>query len=208
MADEAIDRTGSNNPIRKLYDWVLGWAESPYALVALFVISLAEASFFPIPPDVLLIPICLGAARKGFQYALICSVASVMGGLLGYWIGMAGWAELSGFFFQYIPGFSPDKFEHVKALYVEHGIAIVFTAGFSPIPYKLFTITSGVMDLALGPFLLASAVSRSLRFFIVAGLIYRYGEPICDFIDRYFNILALLFSLLLVGGFVGIKLFL
>ena len=137
MTAEALETTHSRNPIRKLYNWVLSWAESPYALAALFVFSFAEASFFPIPPDVLLIPMCLGAARKGFKYALVCSVASVLGGLLGYVIGMAAWSELSGVFFDYIPGFSPEKFEHVKNLYLEHGIAIVFTAGFSPIPYKL-----------------------------------------------------------------------
>ena len=113
--------------------------------------------------------------------------------------------ELSGFFFEYVPGFSPAKFLRIQELYAEHGIAIVFTAGFSPIPYKLFTISSGVMDLALGPFLLASALSRSLRFFLVAGLIYRFGEPICEFIDRYFNKLALLFSVLLVGGVLAVK---
>lgn len=200
--------TQSSNPIRRIYDWMLRWADSPYALFALACFSFAEASFFPIPPDVLLIPLCLGAARKGFYYAAVCSAASVLGGLAGYAIGMMAWAEVSTFFFEYIPGFTPAKFDKIQALYGEHGIAIVFTAGFSPIPFKLFTIASGVMDLDLGPFIGASAIGRSLRFFLVAGLIYRFGEPICEFIDRYFNLLALVFSILLVGGILAVKLFL
>jgi membrane protein YqaA with SNARE-associated domain len=208
MTDATREMMGSSpNVIRRLYDWVLSWAESPWAMAALFALSFAEASFFPIPPDVLLIAMCLGASRKGFAYAGVCSVASVVGGLLGYAIGAFAWSHLQGVFFQYIPGFSPASFEGVQALYREHGVAIVFTAGFSPIPYKLFTITSGVMDLSIGPFLAASAVGRSLRFFLVAGLIYRYGDKIRHFIERYFNALALIFSALLVGGFLALKVF-
>jgi membrane protein YqaA with SNARE-associated domain len=190
---------------RGVYDWVLHWADTPHAVAALVVLSFAEASFFPIPPDVLLIALCVGAPKRGLRFAAACSLASVVGGLAGYGIGALAWAHVGRFFYQYIPGFTPDHFEHVRALYARWGIAIVFTAGFSPIPYKLFTIVSGVMGLPITPFVAASAVSRSARFFLVAGLIYRYGAGVKTFIDRHFNWLALAFSVLLVGGVLALR---
>ncbi|MBI3178771.1 MAG: DedA family protein [Deltaproteobacteria bacterium] len=196
---------GLGRTARRLYDWVLGWAGSPYALAALAVLSFAEASFFPVPPDVLLIAMCLGSRGRSFWFAGVCSIASVFGGLAGYGIGAFLWGHVDQFFYSYIPGFTPARFEQVRALYLSWGIAIVFTAGFSPIPYKLFTIASGVMAMPLLPFLAASAVSRSARFFLVAGLIYKLGDPVKVFIDKYFNWLALAFSVLLVGGFVVLK---
>jgi membrane protein YqaA with SNARE-associated domain len=191
---------------RRLYDWVLHWAATPYAVAALALLSFAEASFFPVPPDVLLIAMCLGMRQRALTFALVCSLASVAGGLLGYGIGALAWDQLSEHFYRWIPGFSAAKFERVQALYNEWGVLIVFTAGFTPIPFKLFTIVSGVMDLPILPFLGASAVGRSLRFFLVAGMIYRFGEPVRAFIDRYFNWLALAFTVLLVGGFAALKL--
>lgn len=190
---------------RRMYDWVLHWAATPYALTALAVLAFAESSFFPIPPDVLLIAICLGARKQSWKFALVCSIASVLGGIAGYGIGALAWSQVDHLFFAYIPGFSAEKFEHVKALYLDWGVLIVFTAGFSPIPYKLFTITSGVMDLSLLPFIAASVVGRSARFFLVAGLIFKFGEPVKKIIDKYFNWLALAFSVLLIGGFAVIK---
>lgn len=190
---------------RRLYDWVLHWADTPHAVVALVLLSTAEASFFPIPPDVLLIAMCLGARRRSFQFALYCSLASVVGGMIGYAIGYAAWASLDQIFYTYIPGFTPERFAHVRSLYNEHGILIVFTAGFTPIPYKLFTITSGVMELPLLPFAGASAIGRAGRFFLVAGMIFAFGKPIKSLIDRYFNLLVLLFTILLVGGFAVLK---
>ena len=168
-------------------------------------LSFSEASFFPIPPDVLLIPLCLGNIRKALKFALICSIASVLGGLAGYLIGAFAWDMLQGLFFSYVPGFTPVKFERFSAWYGEWGWTLVFLAGFSPIPYKVFTIASGVLGMAWLPFLLASAVSRSARFFLVAVLISKFGEPIKEKIDRHFNLLALVFGLLLVGGFLAIK---
>ena len=190
---------------RRMYDWVLHWADTRYAVAALGLLAFAESSFFPVPPDVLLIAMVLGARRRAFHFALVCSLASVFGGLAGYGIGALVWEQVDQLFYAYVPGFTETAFVNIQALYLKWGIPIVFTAGFSPIPYKLFTITSGVMDMPLVPFLLASAVGRAGRFFLVAGLLYLLGEPVKRFIDRYFNWLALLFSILLVGGFAVIK---
>ena len=193
------------NPIRRLYDWTLSLAERRTAPAWLAGISFAEASFFPIPPDVLLIPLCLGAVRKALKFALICSIASVLGGIAGYCIGAFAWDNAQDFFYRYVPGFSPEGYLKVEAWYAEWGWAIVFLAGFSPIPYKIFTIASGALGMAFLPFVLASAASRSARFFIVALLLAWFGEPMKERIDRHFNVLALVFGILLVGGFVALK---
>ena len=193
------------NPLRSTYNWTLSLAHKKRASSWLAALSFSEASFFPIPPDVLLIPLCLGNIRKALKFALICSIASVLGGLAGYLIGAFAWDMLQGLFFSYVPGFTPEKFERISAWYGEWGWPLVFLAGFSPIPYKVFTIASGVLGMAWLPFLLASAVSRSARFFLVAILISKFGEPIKEKIDRHFNLLALVFGLLLVGGFLAIK---
>lgn len=197
------------NFIRRLYDWTLSLAERESAPKWLAGLSFAEASFFPIPPDVLLIPLCLGAVRKALKFALICSIASVLGGIAGYCIGQFVWCDTPGvqdfFYSPYVPGFSRDGFKDIQQWYKEWGVLIVFLAGFSPIPYKIFTIASGVFGLAFLPFVLASAVSRSARFFLVALLLAKFGEPMKEKIDRHFNLLALLFGILLVGGFVALK---
>lgn len=193
------------NPIRRLYDWVLRWAWTPHGQVALGVLSFAEASFFPIPPDVLLIALVLGARERWLRLALICSVASIAGGLFGYAIGWGLWAAVDQWFYAYVPGFTPEKFGKVADLYREWDFWVVFVAGFTPIPYKIITITAGVFSLNLPMFIVASAVSRSARFFLVAWLLHRYGEPIRTFIDKRFNLLAIAFTALLIGGFVLIK---
>jgi membrane protein YqaA with SNARE-associated domain len=194
-----------NNPIRKTYDWTLSLAKKKSASGWLGAISFAEASFFPIPPDILLIPLCLGAIRKALFFATVCSVASVLGGLAGYAIGYFAWDGLQPYFYQYVPGFTEEKFARITEWYSEWGWPLVFLAGFSPIPYKIFTIASGVLGMALLPFTLASAVSRSARFFLVALLIAKFGEPMKEQMDKHFNKLALLFGLLLVGGFLVLK---
>ena len=195
----------TRNPLRKIYDWTLSLAEKKSASAWLAGISFAEASFFPIPPDVLLIPLCLGALKKALRFALICSIASVFGGLAGYAIGAIGWESLQSYFYLYVPGFTEGKFQRITEWYVEWGWPLVFLAGFSPIPYKVFTIASGVLSMNLIPFILASAVSRSARFFLVAILIAKFGEPMKEKMDKHFNLLALLFAALLVGGFVLLK---
>lgn len=199
--------------LKKLYDWVLSWAETPYGGIALFLLAFAESSFFPLPPDVLLIALCMGEPRKSLKFALYCSIGSVLGGMLGYAIGH--------FFFhtfkEQILGFLSvvtfkdgyELYEAVKTYFDTFGVLWVGVAGFTPIPYKVFTITAGAMDLVFIPFVLISAASRSARFFLVAGLIgllfKKYGEKIQTFIDKYFNLLTILFALLLVLGFLVIK---
>lgn len=203
MSEQAAPQ--KKNIVRRLYDWVLHWAETPYGTPALATLSFAESSFFPVPPDVLLIALDMGKPKKAFYYALICSIASVLGGMLGYFIGMALWSGLSGFFFSYIPGFTPEIFAKVQTMYNEYGFAAVLIAGFTPIPYKVFTIASGVFGMNFPLFVLASVISRSARFFIVSTLIFFFGEPIKKFIDKYFNLLSVAFVVLLILGFVGIK---
>ena len=197
--------------IRKLYDWVLHWAETPYGPGVLFLLAFTESSFFPIPPDVLLIALALGARNKSLYFALICSVASIAGGLFGYAIGQFLWWEgtsyssIAHFFFNNIPGFTEHLFTSIQNQYTEYGFVIIFTAGFTPIPYKIFTISAGAFDISFPLFLLASAMSRSARFFLVAGLIWKFGKPINTFIDKYFNLLTIIFTILLIGGFLIIR---
>ncbi len=198
--------------IRKLYDWMLHWAQTPYGAVALFLLAFAEASFFPIPPDALLIALVLGARTKAFRLALICTLGSVAGALAGYAVGYYAWWDLSGgfsplahFFYNNIPGFNTDIFYKVQDMYQQWDFWIIFTAGFTPIPYKVFTITAGAFKVSIPMFIIASIISRGARFFLVSFLIWKYGEQIKSFIDKYFNLLAIAFTVLLVGGFVAIK---
>ncbi|MEJ5262873.1 MAG: YqaA family protein [Ignavibacterium sp.] len=198
--------------LRKLYDWVLHWAETPYGPIALFLLAFAESSFFPIPPDALLIALVLGATQKAFRFALNCTVASVLGALLGYTIGHFLWwtpsnefTSIAMFFFNNIPGFTEKLFFDVQKMYDQYDFWIVFTAGFTPIPYKVITISSGAFNIDLFMFIVASVISRGARFFLVAFLIWKFGPQIRDFIDKYFNWLAVAFTVLLIGGFVVIK---
>ncbi|MBE6178351.1 MAG: DedA family protein [Rikenellaceae bacterium] len=197
------------NPIKRLYDWMLSWGHSRWGAVALFCFAFAESSFFPIPPDVLLIALCLGAVARSFRFAAICTMGSVLGAVLGYAIGYLAWQTPSGeytslahFFFNHV--FSVEAFEKVGALYDRYNFWIVFTAGFTPLPYKIFTITGGLFHINFVMFLLASVISRGMRFFLIAWLIWKFGAPIKGFIDKYFNLLAILFTVLLIGSFVFI----
>ena len=191
--------------LRRLYDWVLHWAETPYGPAALFLLAFAESSFFPIPPDPLLMALCLGKIKKSLRFALITSVASVLGGAAGYFIGMGLWESVNVFFYKYVPGCDPEAFQTVLSHYQNSGFWYVFMAGFTPIPYKIFTIASGIFKLNFFLFILASSISRSLRFFAIAGLFKKFGPGIKAFIDRYFNLLAVVFFFLLIGGFFLIK---
>lgn len=199
---------GLRYQIRRLYDWVLHWAETPYGVPALFLIAFAESSFFPIPPDPLLLALCLGASKRSLRFAGVATIASVVGGMAGYAIGAGAWGVAQDWFFAYVPGVTPEAFEGVRAFYDRHGFAAVFLAGLTPIPYKVFTLASGVFGINFGVFVLASFLSRGLRFFVLAVLVYRFGPPIERFIDRHFDRLVLVFSVLLVGGFVAIEVFL
>lgn len=189
---------------RRLYDWVLSWAETRYGPVALFLIAFAESSFFPIPPDVLLIPLVIGNRKKSFRFALICTVGSVLGGLAGYAIGLWVMEAVGN---RIIEFYHAQKYlEQVMAWYAEYNYWIVFIAAFTPIPYKVFTIASGVFGMSIVPFMLVSAVGRGGRFFLVSTLLYWFGPPIKRTIDRYFNLACVLFVVLLIAGFAVIRL--
>ncbi len=189
--------------IRRAYDYVLSWAHSPYGMLALFGLAFAESSFFPIPPDVLLIALALSIPSRAFLFAAVCSAGSVLGGMLGYGIGLY-FMEFVGHNIIALYGLA-DKFEYIQELYRNYDAWAVGIAGFTPIPYKAFTITAGAFKINFLVFIGASLVSRSLRFFIIAFLIHRYGSPIKSFIDRYFNILTIVFILLLASGFIILK---
>jgi len=190
---------------RRLYDWVLSWAETRHGPTALGVLAFAESSFFPIPPDPLLVALALGAPKRALYFATICSLASVAGGAAGYAMGWGIWAAIDDFFFAYVPGVTPEAFESVRALYERWDFWAVFIAGFTPIPYKVFTLSSGVFGISFPVFVVASVISRSLRFFLLAGLIYFFGPGIQGFIDRYFDRLVWLFLALLIGGFLVLE---
>jgi membrane protein YqaA with SNARE-associated domain len=190
--------------LKWLYDWVLHWAQTPYGMPALAILAFAESSFFPVPPDVLLIALCLGVPSRSFYFAAVAAIASVAGGVGGYMIGWLLWEQVQDVFFTYV--FSRHVFDQVAGLYQENAFWAVFTAGFTPIPYKVFTIAGGVFQIDFREFLLASVLGRSGRFFLVGGLIRVFGPPIKVFIDRYFNLLSLLFVFLLIGGFLLIRL--
>ncbi len=188
---------------RRAYDWVLHWAYTPYGAVALFIIALAESSFFPIPPDVLLIALAIGATSKSFKFAALCTVGSVVGGIIGYFIGLL-FFDLVGIKILEFYGVM-DQYELVRQWYLKWDVWFVGVAGFTPIPYKVFTISAGAFGMNLPAFVIVSAVSRGARFFIVAGLIYKFGRRIREFIDKYFNLLSILFIALLIIGFLVLK---
>jgi len=202
----------TKNPLKRLYNWVLSWANSRWGALALFVIAFAESSFFPIPPDVLLIALCLGCTVRSFRYAAICTVASVLGAVGGYAVGYFLWQTIGGeftsvaeFFFRNIPGFTHESYYDIREVFNTYNVGVMFVAAFSPIPYKLFTITAGVFHINIFLFVIASIIGRGLRFFLIAWLIWRFGAPIKMFIDKYFNLLAITFTVLLVGSFVILK---
>lgn len=198
--------------LKEIYNWVLKWAETPNGPIALFILAFTESVLFPVPPDILLIALALGCTSKSFHFALICTIGSVSGALVGYTIGHFAWVSTSGeftgfanFFFNNIPGFSVNLFNSIKALFNQWDFWVIFTAGFTPIPYKVFTVSSGVFDLNLFMFFIASIVSRGARFYLVAFLIWKFGPGIKRFLEKYFNMLALGFTACLIGGFVLIK---
>lgn len=189
--------------LRRLYDWVLHWAETPYGSWALFLLAFSESSFFPIPPDILLIALAVSLPKKSLKYALICSAGSVLGGCFGYLIGYQFMASIGHRIVEFY-GLSA-KVQYIEALYNRYDAWAVGIAGFTPIPYKVFTIAAGAFKINFSVFVIASLVSRSARFFLVGGLIYIFGPGIRAFIDQYFNILVIAFTVLLIAGFLIIK---
>ena len=189
--------------LRSLYDWTMGLAAHRHALAALAFIAFIESSVFPIPPDILIIPMVLAARDQAWRIVLVATVASVLGGLLGYAIG-AGLYETIGRPVLEFYGYA-EKFVDFQEVYAEWGLWIVAGAGFTPFPYKVITIASGVMDLDLATFTIASVVSRGARFLLLAGLLWYFGPPIRRFIENNLPLLATLFFVLLFGGFVAVR---
>ena len=181
--------------VADLLAWVESFAATPYGGWALFGISFAESSFFPVPPDVLLIALCLAQPQLSLVFALICSVASVLGGMFGYALGYYGGRPLLKRLF------SADKIRAVESYYDRYNAWATGIAGLTPLPYKIFTVSGGVFAINFKIFVIASILSRSLRFFVVATLIYFYGEPIKAFIEEYLNVLSIGFVVLLVAGY-------
>lgn len=201
--DDTLRIEPPKNVVRRLYDWVLGWAETPHGGIALFVLAFAESSFFPIPPDVLLIALAIAIPTRAFYFAMLCTVGSLLGGIVGYGIGLYGYEAVGRPIVEFYHG--QEIMAGIKARYDTYGFLGVLAAAITPLPYKIFTISSGVFHFNFAEFMLASAIGRSLRFFVVAGLIWKFGAPIKVFIDRYFNLLAIAFFVILVAGFLLIK---
>jgi membrane protein YqaA with SNARE-associated domain len=198
----SADETPSWAIHRRLYDWVLSLAETSYGTWALFWISFAESSFFPIPPDVLLAPLCLGSRNRSLWFAAVTTIGSVLGAILGYAIGywLIDYAVM-------LPGITLEKIEHLKTEFDVRGQWYVFIAALTPIPFKLLTITAGAAKMNVPVFIAACVIGRAARFFLVAGIIKAIGPRAIPLIDKYFNLLCLLFVALLIGGFVILKLF-
>ncbi|GBE15540.1 MAG TPA: DedA family protein [Proteobacteria bacterium] len=182
-----------------LVQWVIAWSHNPSSVIALFGLAFAESSFFPIPPDVLLIAMALIRPREAFVFALVCSAGSLIGGMFGYFLGWVGGRPLLHRFF------SEAKINMVKDAYEKYEVWAIGIAGFTPIPYKVFTLSAGTFAIPFIPFAAVSAISRSARFFLVAGSIFLWGEEMKVLIERYFNWFTLVFVALLLGGFLILK---
>lgn len=188
------------NPLRKLYEWVLTWADRPGGPWALVAFAFAESSFFLVPPDVLLIPLCLAAPGRALIFASLCTLASVLGGMFGYLLGSVAFQSVGRPLLELYGGMA--GFHTLGDLYRDYDAWAVALAGFTPIPYKVFTISAGFFGLNFVVFVLASMLGRGGRFFLVAILLRTFGEPIQGFLDRYFNWLSLALAALIVVGFV------
>ncbi|MFV0415510.1 MAG: YqaA family protein [Chthoniobacterales bacterium] len=191
------------NPLRKLYFWTLHWANTRYAIPALAALSFIESSFFPIPPDVLLMAICFSSPKVWFRAALWCTIASVAGGVLGYYIGWGLWETVG----QPIVTFyhAEDTMNHVQQWYETYGFWGILLAAITPIPYKIFTIASGMLSFSLWQLILASVIGRGLRFFLVAGLIRAGGPKIKPFLEKHFELALAAGTIVGIIGFLAIK---
>ncbi len=198
-----VFRTYTFGLLRRLYDWVLSWANKKYSSFALFVLAFAESSFFPVPPDVLQIALSVSKPKRSFIYALISSIGSVLGGILGYIIGFFLFDSVGKLIIGAL-GYQA-QFDAVGNLYRSYAFLAILTAAFTPIPYKVFTIAAGFWSVGLMPLITASIIGRSARFFLVAALFYFFGPKIKGFIDKYFNWLTIIFLILLIWGFIAIK---
>lgn len=207
MPDSSTTATRRPGLLKRLYLWVLHWADTPYGTPALFGISFAESSFFPIPPDVLQIALSISKPRRSFYYALVSAVASVLGAVLGWLIGCFLWATMSEFFLTYIPGLTQESIDKVGNWYGENAFLTILCAAFTPIPYKVFTISAGIFSshVSLPMLIAASILGRSARFFAVATCIFFFGPSAKALLDKHFEWVTIAFAVLLVGGFVMVK---
>ena len=181
---------------RKLYDWVLGWAEKKHGPRALYLVSFAEASFFPVPPDPLLAALCLGNPKKSWRFGLLCSLFSVLGALAGYLTGLLLWESVDDFFFSHV--ISAEAFDAVSSMYSENAFQAVLGAAFTPIPFKAFTLTAGVFSIDPLSFLAACAIGRTARFMTVSAVLRIFGERAKTLIERYFGAFTVVFFLLVL----------
>ncbi len=189
--------------LRRLYDWLLALSASKRAPLWLAVISFAESSFFPGPPDALLLPMCLAKPRQAYRFAAICTVASVAGGVFGYWIGYALYDAVAGpliRFYHY-----EDAANAFVERFNEYGLWVILIKGLTPIPYKIVTIASGMAHFSLWQFIFASTVTRGVRFFVLAALIQRFGEPMRDFIERRLTLVTTVSLVIIVIGVIALK---
>ena len=189
--------------LQRLYARTLAIAAGPNALTALMVVSFVESSFFPIPPDILLIPMILARPRQAFRLAALCTLASVAGGMVGYAIGYFLFDAIGRPILEFYHAMG--RYDALKAAFAQWGVWIIIIKGLTPIPYKLVTIASGVAQFPIVPFALASLISRSLRFFLLAALLWRFGEPVREFIERRLMLVTSVFAAALVGGFVALR---
>ncbi|MDZ7642702.1 MAG: YqaA family protein [Desulfurivibrio sp.] len=190
--------------LRRLYDQCLAGMAKPGGVWVLFAVAVAESSFFPLPPDIFLVALAIALPQRAFHFALVCTAGSLLGGVIGYGLGFF-FMDLAGHGILQFYGLV-DQYETVQALYRQYDGWAVGAAGFTPLPYKLFTLTAGAFEINFATFCLASLLSRGARFFLVAAFIYHFGPPIRTFIERYFNLLTIIFLLLLIGGFAAFKL--
>ncbi len=195
----------TRNPLRKLYFWTLHWADTRYALPALVILSFAESSFFPIPPDILLMAMCFARPQKWLLYSAWCTAASVAGGVLGWYLGWGFWELTKGFFFDIVPGFTPGVFDKVQHLYQDNAFLAILTAAFTPIPYKVFTVAAGVCAVSIPTLIAASILGRGGRFFLVGGIIRFFGPKAKPFLEKNFEWATVLLLVLFVAGFAAIK---
>ncbi len=200
---QPLNTKDASNVFRRLYNWTLHWAHTPYAVPALFLLAFAESSVFPIPPDVLLIALALGKRERALYFGLVCSIGSILGGMFGYWIGYGLWEVLQQYFIPHI--FSQAIFDKVVGYYNNQAFWLVFISAFTPIPYKVFTIAGGVCQIPFWVLVIGSTIGRSSRFFLVAGLLYFFGERMRVFVEKYFDRLLWAFLVLGVLGFVAVK---
>ena len=191
--------------MKKLYDWTMNLMSGKGAITALCLLSFAESSFFPIPPDVLMIPLILKQRSKAFKIAFLCTLFSVIGGAFGYLIGFGLYNAVAVPFLNYFGWM--EQFNNVKQAYIHYGAWIVLGAGITPFPYKLITIASGVMHMNFGLFMLISLIGRGLRFFLIAGALYKWGTPMRQFIEKNIGWLSIIFFVLLIGALFLVKLF-